>query len=77
MIEKQGDIEAASKLRLTFCKDSLSDETDEVEVPASFTAERAARLPSNIGDEALIRFQREWHHPDLKDYELRDALTHG
>jgi hypothetical protein len=84
MIEKQGDIEAASKLRLTFCNDWLSDETDEIEVPASYTAERAAnmyaklvKLPSEIGEEALIRFQREWRHPELKDYELLDALAHG
>ena len=34
-------------------------------------------LPSEIGEEALIRFQREWHHPDLKEFELLDALTHG
>jgi hypothetical protein len=74
----------ASKLRLTFCNDWLSDETDEIEVPASYTAERAAnmyaklvKLPSEIGEEALIRFQREWRHPELKDYELLDALAHG
>jgi hypothetical protein len=41
-IEKVGDIEPASKLRLTFCQDWLSDTEDEMDWPASYTANRAA-----------------------------------
>jgi hypothetical protein len=84
VIEKQGDLDAASKLRLTICRDWLSDETFEGDFPASFTAEKAMNLYARqfdrlkgIGDESLIRFQREWRHPDLRDLELLDALTHG
>jgi hypothetical protein len=83
VIEKQGDLDAASKLRLTICLDWLSDETLEVDFPPSFTAEKAVNLyarkfdRSGSGEEALIRFQREWRHPGLKDFELLDALTHG
>jgi hypothetical protein len=84
VIEKQGDLDAASKLRLTICLDWLSDETFEVDFPPSFTAEKAVNLYARkfdrlkgIGDESLIRFQREWRHLDLRDFELLDALTHG
>jgi hypothetical protein len=81
-IEKVGDIEPASKLRLTFCKGWLADKEDEIDVPASYTAERAADLfakligPSSRAEDALIRFRREWRHPELPDSELLDALVY-
>ncbi len=81
-IEKVGDIEPASKLHLTFCKGWLADKDDEIDVPASYTAERAADLfakligPSSRAEDALIRFRREWRHPELPDSELLDALVY-
>ena len=81
-IEKVGDIEPSSKLHLTFCKGWLADKDDEIDVPASYTAERAADLfakligPSSRAEDALIRFRREWRHPDLPGSELLDALVY-
>jgi hypothetical protein len=79
-IEKVGDIEPGSKLRLTFCQDWLADDESEVEFSPAFTADEAAHLfatmvgPSSRKEEALIRFRREWRHQTLVDFELLDAL---
>lgn len=66
IIEKQGDIDAASKLRLTMCVDWLAEETLEIDFPVTFSVEKAADIyikqlepHEHAGEETLIRFQRE------------------
>src|SRR5882724_3948053 len=47
-IEKEGDIEPASKLQLTFCDDWLADETEGIDFPPSYSSEKAAVLFSKL-----------------------------
>jgi hypothetical protein len=64
-IEKVGDIEPASTLRMTFSRSWLDDGNNVLNVPASYTAMQAADLfakliePRSKIEESLIRFQRE------------------
>jgi hypothetical protein len=81
-IEKQGDIEPASKMRLTLCLDWLSEESQELDWPATTSAADAARAflkqldIIDAPEGALVRIQREWCHPALPGWELLDALVH-
>jgi hypothetical protein len=81
-IEKKGDIEPASKLRLTFCPNLLSEFSQEYDFPAEYSAyDAACKLIDSEGlagvsGESLIRIQREWCHPALPGWELLNALTH-
>jgi len=47
-IEKEGDIEPASKLQLTFCDDWLADETEGIDFPPSYSSKKAAVLFSKL-----------------------------
>lgn len=81
-IEKKGDIEPASKIRLTLCMDWLSEESREFDRPAMTSADEAARAflkeldIIHAPEGALVRIQREWCHPALPDWELLDAIVH-
>jgi hypothetical protein len=82
-IEKRGDIEPSSSLRVGLYRDVRADEADEVDLPPCLEAPAAIgefmKLlpPSSFRSESIIRVQREWRHTGLPDWEILDALGYA
>jgi hypothetical protein len=83
-IEKQGDLETASTMRVTIIDSYLPNPTLEVDVPANLRTQEIARFlansdhPSNIVmPNATLRVERRWIDSELPDHELLDAIAHA
>jgi hypothetical protein len=82
-IEKRGDIEPSSSLRVGLYRDVRADEADEVDLPPCLEAPSAIGVfmkllpPPSFRSESIIRVQREWRHTGLPDWEILDALGYA
>lgn len=81
-IEKQGDLEARSLLRVTgsgcwFDTSSFEKELSPKTRPQDIRVLLVPFLPKQaITDEALLKLERRWIDADLPDSEILDALCH-
>src|ERR1700751_848720 len=82
-IEKRGDIEPSSSLRVGGYRDFRADETDEIDLPPCLEPPAAIGMfmkllpPSSFRSESIIRVQREWRHAALPDWGILDALSYA
>jgi hypothetical protein len=83
-IEKQGDLDTASTMRVTIIDSYLPNAPIEVDVPANLRTQQIAHflansdhLPNIVMPNATLRVERRWIDSELRDHELLDAIAHA
>jgi hypothetical protein len=82
-IEKQGDLEKHSVLRVSLVMSHRGElYSDFVELPSLKTSEILERLdfsrvPEELLEEGFLRLERRWVAADLPNSEILDALAHA
>jgi len=81
-IEKQGDLQTRSILRVTLSRSWHDEPSMELQLPPIMTTEQiadlaVAQVPDREDEEALLRIERHWVDSELPDHELLDALVKG
>jgi len=82
VVEKQGDLDAASVAVVSLLLTDDEQQLARLEVPPLATpaevaqAVKLAKLPDRIRDQAVLAVERRWTVPELADGELLDTLAH-
>jgi len=82
-IEKQGDLQTRSKLKVTLSRSWHDDPVFEIELPPMTTADAVAdlmmeRVPAQLQtEEAILKIERQWDDAELPDREVLEALSHS
>jgi hypothetical protein len=79
-IEKQGDLQTHSKLKVTFSRSWHDKASLECDLPPMMTTDRIAetalnQAPHGQDEEAVLKIERRWVDLGLPDYEVLDALS--
>jgi hypothetical protein len=81
-IEKQGDLDTRSTLKLTFSSTWADATATEKQLPPSTKPDEVAWhlalvVPrENMADEALVKVERRWVDSEMPESEILDALCH-
>lgn len=83
-IEKQGDLDTASTMRVTIIDSYLPNANVELDVPAQLRTQQIAHFLANsdhlsniVMPNATLRVERRWIDSELRDYELLNAIAHA
>ncbi len=83
-IEKQGDLEAASTMRVTLVDSYIERDSIEFDLPPKTKPSEVANIfinsplrPERLSSDASLSVERRWVASTLPDHEILSATAHG